>query len=184
MMFHGVYGDFRWLEASGHDLGDVLRICPEAVAEKNLVITLFDGGPLELTPRQLEQGWHPLDSVVHVPTVENPATLPTGSCDEWYVFPSAPTTQEFEVFVAYPWFTLGPASSIKAQPNTRWDLKKLQRIFWLEMETLEPETYMACNGRLIFVTRNAANFSKVLRGVSASLKPQGGDNFPTPQQAS
>lgn len=184
MMFHGVCGDFRWLEDSSHNITDVVRLCPEVVAEKNLVITLFDGGPMEPTPRQLKQGWRLLDSAVHVPAVEDPATLPTGSCDEWYVFSSAPAAQEFEVFVAYPWFTLGPASSIKAQPSTRWDLKKLQRIFWLEMETVAAESYLACSSRLIFVTRNTDYFSKVLRGLSASMKPPGGDKFPTPQQAS
>lgn len=184
MMFHGVNGEFRWLEATGQTLEDVLRICPEVVAGKNLVITLFDGGPLELTPRQTEQGWRLLDSVVHVPKVENPATLPTSSCDEWYIFPATPANQDFEVFVAYPWFTLGPTGAVKAQPNTRWDLKKLQRIFWQDMETMEPETYMACSNRLIFVTRNADNFSKVLRGVSAALKQAGGDGFSTPKQAS
>lgn len=174
MMFHGVHGEFRWLEASSHAIPDVVRICPEVVAQKNLVITLFDSGPLEPTPRQMEQGWRVLDSAVHVPTVEDPSTLPTGACDEWYVFASAPQERDFEVFIAYTWFTLGPASSSKVQAKTRWDLKRLQLIFWQEMETLQPESYLACGNRLIFVTRNAGYFSKVLRGLTSAAKAEAG----------
>jgi hypothetical protein len=187
MMFHGVHGDFRWLEASSHTLPDVVRVCPDAVAGKNLVITLFDSGPLEPTPLQIEQGWRVLDSAVYVPPVENPPTLPSGDCDEWYLFePPAkgdesasadrneptPESRDFEVFIAHKWFTLGPASSSKTQAKTRWDLKRLQHIFWQQMETLRPESYLACGHRLIFVTRNADYFSRVLRGLSSEAKAQ------------
>ncbi|MBZ5533211.1 MAG: hypothetical protein LAO20_17410 [Acidobacteriia bacterium] len=172
MMFHGVHGDFRWLEASSHTLPDVVRVCPDAFAGKNLVITLFDSGPLEPTPLQIEQGWRVLDSAVYVPAVENPATLPSGDCDEWYLFDSTPADLDFEVFIAYKWFTLGPASSSKTQAKTRWDLKRLQHIFWQQMATLRPESYLACGHRLIFVTRNADYFSRVLRGLSSEAKAQ------------
>lgn len=173
MMFHGVHGEFRWLEASSHGIRDVLQVCPEVVAKKSLVITLFDSGPLEPTPRQMEQGWRLLDSAVYVPAVEDPTTIPSGACDEWYIFTSAPKERDFEVFIAYPWFTLGPASSSKVQAKTRWDLKRLQLIFWQEIETLGAESYLACGSRLIFVTRNADYFSKVLRGLSSAGKAAG-----------
>lgn len=83
---------------------------------------------------------------------------------EFYIFPSAPPQLEFAVFADYDRFTLGPAIAGKVQANSRWDLRRVQRIFWQLLEEAAPESYLACGSRLIFVTRKAAYFSCVLKG--------------------
>ncbi len=48
-----------------------------------------------------------------------------------------------------------------------FDLKRIQRLFWQEIEQANPESYLARGNRLKFVTQNSANFNLVLRGLSS-----------------
>lgn len=173
-MFHGVHGEFRWLESAAHSIQDVLGLCPELVTNKGMVVTSFDSGPLVPSDDELRRGWRLKGSVLHIPSVEAVPRIPHEIFDEWYIFPSAPPQREFAVFVNYDWFTLGPAIVSSAQSNSRWDLKRMQRLFWQLLETAAPESYLACRKRLIFATRNGAYFSTALRGLAAVQKARTG----------
>jgi hypothetical protein len=169
-MFHGAHGEFRWVESARHSILDVLVHCPDAVDSKGLVITAFRGGPPLPSDEDLQRGWQLKGSVLYLPQTELPARLPVEDFREWYIFDSAPPQREFAVFANYDWFTLGPAIASKPQANSRWDLRRVQRIFWQLLETARPESYLACGSRLIFVTRNPEYFHCVLKGLSARPK--------------
>jgi len=63
---------------------------------------------------------------------------------------------------------LGPAAMGPSQANASWDFKRLQRVFWQEMEAAAPESYISSRQKLIFASRNPAYFSAVLRGLSGA----------------
>jgi len=46
-MFHGVQGEYRWLETAAHEIYDVLQVCPAVAANKNIVISSFDSDSLQ-----------------------------------------------------------------------------------------------------------------------------------------
>jgi hypothetical protein len=46
----------------------------------------------------------------------------------------------------------------------------MRRLFWQEMEQAYPESYLSRGSQLIFVTRNPAYFSAVLRGLSQMVR--------------
>jgi hypothetical protein len=169
-MFHGVHGEFRWLESGAHRIEGVLQKCPELVSNKGLVITAFTSGPPLPSDEDLQRGWKLKGSVLYVPAQEPSSEVPLEVFKELYIFEETPIEQEFAVFVNYDWFTIGPAIATNTQANSRWDLRRIQRIFWQMLETAWPESYLACGKRLIFVTRNPAYFSCVLRGLSAPHK--------------
>ena len=166
-MFHGFHGEYRWVESAAHGILDVLVHCPVAIDSKGLVITAFVGGPPLPSDEDAQRGWRLKGSVLYIPETESPGRIPSEAFREWYIFDSAPPEREFAVFANYDWFTLGPAIATKAQANSRWDLRRIQRIFWQLLESSSPESYLACGSRLIFVTRNPAYFSCVLKGLSA-----------------
>jgi hypothetical protein len=166
-MFHGVHGEYRWVESAAHSILDVLVHCPSAVDSKGLVITAFAGGPPLPSDEDAQRGWRLKGSVLYIPQSESPVRIPSDDFREWYIFDSAPPQREFAVFANYDWFTLGPAIASKPQANSRWDLRRVQRIFWQLLETAQPESYLACGSRLIFVTRNPDYFHCVLKGLSA-----------------
>lgn len=166
-MFHGVHGEYRWVESAAHSILDVLVHCPDAINNKGLVITAFAGGPSLPSDEEAQRGWRLKGSVLYIPETESPGQIPGEEFKEWYIFESTPCEREFAVFANYDWFTLGPAVASKPQANSRWDLRRIQRIFWQLLESSSPESYLSCGSRLIFVTRNPAYFSCVLKGLSA-----------------
>jgi hypothetical protein len=165
-MFHGVQGDYRWLETSAHGIYDVLHVCPAVVANKNIVITSFDSG-LQPTDEERQRGWRVYGRSIHIPVGENVSAIPFEIFDEWYIFSSDAPERDYKVFVNFEWFTLGPAQAVYSRSGTALDLKRMQRWFWQEIERVRPESYLACGKRLKFLTREPAHFNQVLRGLSS-----------------
>jgi hypothetical protein len=169
-MFHGVHGDYRWLETPAHEIYDVLQVCPAVAAKKNIVITSFGSGPLQPTAEEFQRGWRVNGRSVHIPVGENVSAIPFEIFDEWYIFSADSPQIDFKVFVKYDWFTLGPAQALYTRSGSAFDLKRMQRLFWQELEAMQPETYLARGNRLKFVTREPELFHRVLRGLSALAK--------------
>ncbi|HEV7675876.1 MAG TPA: hypothetical protein VGQ12_15195 [Candidatus Angelobacter sp.] len=166
-MFHGVNGEYRWLETAAHEVYDVLQVCPAVAASKNVVITSFDSYPLQPTSEEMQRGWRVSGRSVHIPVGDNIAGIPFEVFNEWYIFNSDSPEREYKVFVKYDWFTLGPAQALYSRNGNAFDLKRMQRWFWQELEQANPESYLGRGSRLKFVTKNAEHFNTVLRGLSS-----------------
>lgn len=166
-MFHGVHGDYRWLETAAHEIYDVLQVCPAVAANKNIVITAFDSGPLQPTQEEMQRGWQVHGRSVHIPVGDSVSAIPFEIFDEWYIFAAEAPQRDYRDFVKYDWFTLGPAQTLYTRSGNAFDLRRMQKWFWQEIELAAPEAYLACGNRLRFVTRNPENFSRVLRGLSS-----------------
>jgi hypothetical protein len=171
-MFHGAQGEYRWLETSAHEIYDVLQVCPDVATNKNLVITSFDSDPIQPTSDEMQRGWRVSGSSVHIPLGSSISSIPFEVFDEWYIFSGdAPAPEkDYKVFVKHDWLTLGPAQALYSRNGNAFDLKRMQRWFWQEMEQLQPESYLGRGSRLKFVTRNADHFNLVLRGLGSIAK--------------
>ena len=169
-MFHGAQGEYRWLETSAHEIYDVLQVCPAVAVNKNLVITSFDSEPLQPTSEEMQRGWRVSGSSVHIPLGDSISAIPFEIFDEWYIFPEDAPERDYKVFVKHDWFTLGPAQAVYTRNGNAFDLKRMQRWFWQEMEQVHPESYLGRGSRLKFVTRNADHFNLVLRGLGSLAK--------------
>jgi hypothetical protein len=169
-MFHGAQGEYRWLETSAHEIYDVLQLCPAVAANKNIVITSFDSEPLQPTSEEMQRGWRVSGRSVHIPLGDNISAIPFEVFDEWYIFSGEAPERDYKIFVKHDWFTLGPAQTLYTRNGNAFDLKRMQRWFWQEIEQLGPESYLARGNRLKFVTRNAEQFNLVLRGLGSLAK--------------
>jgi len=165
-MFHGVQGEYRWLETTAHEVYDVLQVCPAVVAGKNVVITSFDSYPLQPTSEEMQRGWRTAGRSLHIPVTNNISAIPFEVFNEWYIFASESPELDYKVFVQHDWFTLGPAQALYSRNGNAFDLKRMQRWFWQELEQTNPESYLGRGSRLKFVSRNADHFNTVLRGLS------------------
>lgn len=166
-MFHGVQGEYRWLETSAHQIYDVLHVCPAVAATKNIVITSCSAGPLQPTEEERQRGWRVNGRSIYIPVGDSVSAIPFEVFDEWYIFSATAPERDYKDFIRFDWFTLGPAQSLYSKSGTQFDLKRMQHWFWREMERVQPESYLAFGSRLKFVTRDAANFNQVLRGLSS-----------------
>lgn len=165
-MFHGFQGEFRWLESVSHGIDDVLRVCPEVVIGKSWAVTAFDKEKLAVGLDDNLQSWQVSGSALLIPPVADLSQAPQNVFSEWYTFSGAVPQHKFHTFTRHHWFSLGPAAMGPSQANTSWDFKRMQRLFWQEMEAAAPESYISSGQRLIFASRNPAYFSAVLRGLS------------------
>lgn len=165
-MFHGSHGPFRWVESPAHKTQDVLQLCPEAVLGKHLVIAAFDSSKITAVAKDSLRLWRVEGSALYVPPLADLLEVPYDVFNEWFIFTAVPGQRKLESFMASSWFSLGPCLSGNAARATQWEIKRTQRAFWQLMESANPESYLACGSRLIFVTRNDGYFTNVLRRIS------------------
>ncbi|HZE79445.1 MAG TPA: hypothetical protein VE604_01010, partial [Candidatus Polarisedimenticolia bacterium] len=100
----------------------------------------------------------------------NISAIPFEVFDEWYIFTADSPEREYKVFVKYDWFTLGPAQALYSRNGNAFDLKRMQRWFWQELEQANPESYLGRGSRLKFVSKNAEHFNTVLRGLTSMAR--------------
>ena len=167
-MFHGFQGEYRWLESVSHGMEDVLRVCPDVAIGKSWAVTAFDQEKLKAVADENLESWQVSGSALLIPPVENVSQVPYGIFHEWYAFPGAVPQRKLHTFIRHDWFTLGPAAANRFQARNVWDFKRMQRLFWQEMEAAAPESYVAAGQRLIFATRNPSYFTVVLRGLGGA----------------
>ena|ERR1700704_2529441 len=169
-MFHGVHGEYRWLETAAHEIYDVLQICPAVAASKNVVITSFGSHPLQPTSEEMDRGWRVSGNCIHIPVSDNISAIPFEVFEEWYIFSADAPERDYRVFIKHDWFTLGPAQALYTRNGNAFDLKRMQRWFWQELEQAGPEAYLGRGNRLKYVTRNPDQFNLVLRGLGSLAK--------------
>lgn len=151
MKFIGKRGDYFWIEWRDDFLSDLLSAFPQFVLGKYLVNTSFDSGSLTLAPEEIEQGWCKHNKLALSPPISDVACIPKDQYDEWYVFTSPTTFENYEVFVNYGGFSLENS-----------DFTEFQEKFWLQLERLSPESFLAEGGYLICVTRNESLYNQVV----------------------
>lgn len=172
-MFHGAQGQYQWLESPSHSLQDLLKVCPGLVIGRSLAITSFE--ERSLTERLEACDGRLVGPVVQIPAVTDVSALPLSGMSEWYGFAGEIPAPKLTSFVRHAWFTLGPAAVARVQPENRWDLQRTVRLFWQELQRLQPESYVARGQRLILATRNQSHFTAILRAFSAPTRPHAGD---------
>ncbi len=156
MLTVGSQGLYEWLVT---DKGfDLLQLCPEFVLGKYVVITSIDSGPLVPADEEIAAGWQSRGKIAYSPKIQNADQLPRAGWDEWYVFDNptdlgtshlaenifeAPQEQgHVSVFVNYGFVLYPPERSF------------LSTLFWQQLLRICPESYVADNDYLSFVSKN------------------------------
>jgi hypothetical protein len=169
MLTVGSEGLYEWLVSDRQF--DLLKICPEIVVGKYVAITSIDSSPLTPTDEESAAGWEIRGKIAYSPKIQNMKDLPRAGWDEWYIFDNptdlgtshlaenvfeVPQEQgHVSVFVNYC-FALHQA-----------DMKALATLFWQQMARIRPESYVADNDYLNFVTMNKTLFASVRNALEA-----------------
>lgn len=149
MKFTGKRGKYLWVEWRSDFLGDLLSTFPQLVLGKHLVNTSFDSGSLTLAPEEIEQGWRKHNELALSPPIADVSLIPKDHYDEWYVFASPTTFEDYEVFVNHGSFSLHDF------------LVEIQERFWRQLERLAPESFLAEGEHLICATKNESLFNQI-----------------------
>ena len=149
MKFTGKCGNYFWVEWQDDFLGDLLSAFPQLVLGKHLVNTSFDSGSLTLAPEEIEQGWRKHNKLALSPPIADISQIPKDHYDEWYVFASPTTFEDYKVFVNYGGFSLHDFPA------------EFQERFWQQLEHLAPESFLAEGEHLICVTKNESLYNQV-----------------------
>lgn len=166
----GSQGSYGWLVTD--DNFDLLQLCPEIVLGKYVAVTSIDSGQLIPTDKETATGWQSRAKIAYSPKIETAQDLPHGGWDEWYIFNSptdlgtshlaenifeVPQEQgHVSVLVNYG-FTLHPPERSK----------NLATLFWEQLARIRPESYVADNDYLTFVSMNKSLFASVRDAVKA-----------------
>ena len=169
MLTVGSQGLYEWLVTDENF--DLLQLCPQVVFGKYVAVTSIDSGPLVPTDKETAAGWQSRGKVAYSPKIQNAEELHLEGYDEWYVFDNltdlgtshlaenifdAPQEQGHVcVFVNYG-FALHPP-----------ERSSLSTLFWEQLLRIRPESYVADNDYLSFVSMNKALFASVRDAVKA-----------------
>jgi len=167
MLTVGSEGLYEWLVSDQQF--DLLQLCPEVVLRRYVAITSIDSGSLVPTEKQTRAGWQSRGKIAYSLRVQSVEEIPSAGWDEWYIFDKAvdlgashladsifEVPQEpghVSVFVNYG-FALHPP-----------ERAKLATLFWPQIARISPESYVADNDYLTFVSGNKALFASVLDAV-------------------
>jgi hypothetical protein len=173
MLMFGSQGIYDWLATDDPQV-DLLEICPEIVMGKYVAITSIDSGVLALNEAEKAAGWESRGNIAYSPKVQVVESLPRDGWDEWYIFEKPtdlgtshlgenvfelPVVQgELLVLVNYCFTLHRPEQDVFAE------------LFWRQMEWIRPESYIADNECLTFVSANKTLFAVVREGVSGLAK--------------
>lgn len=169
MLTVGSQSLYQWLVTDQEF--DLLQICPDVVLGKYIAITSFDSGPLVPTDEEKAAGWQSRGKIAYSPKVRNVTSLPRADYGEWYIF-DAPTDlgtshldeNLFEVPQEKGHLSIFVNYGFALHPPER---ASLATMFWPQMTRIGPESYVADNDYLTFVTLNKTLFSSVLDAVKA-----------------
>ena len=166
----GFRDPYYWLTSTEDYIATVLWTYPDIVVERFVAITAEDSGVLELTELQRATGWQSRAGIAYSPRIQSVSEIPhqgevPGSLlyNELYIFnvpcdlgkrsqgnlfeaAFAPAPGRTVVFVNQLAFNLS-----NPDPNVQC----LTDLFWLQLDLLQPESYIADGGDCVtFVSRN------------------------------
>jgi hypothetical protein len=166
----GSEGSYEWL-VTDEDF-DLLKLCPEIVVGKYVAVTSIDSGQLIPTDKETGAGWQSRAKIAYSPKIENAQELPHDGWDEWYIF-NTPTDlgtshlaeNIFEVPQEQGHLSVLVNYGFALYPPER--THQLADLFWPQMARIRPESYVADNDYLTFVSLNKALFARVRDAVKA-----------------
>ena len=178
-MHIGRMGHYDWLESVESDFSKILKLCPQVLIGKCVVISCFDSGPLHATPEEINQGWRQEGDLVIVPCVHSVKDLPHDLYDEWYVF-SADTSPDIADVFVNECLTLRSKESLVADAIAAMGVQadivgakyfasaseERQLQFWHQLDQIKPESYIGAGDQLIFVSHDANLFDDVRKALS------------------
>lgn len=170
MLAAGSHGEYEWLVTDENF--DLLQLCPEVVQGKYVAVTSIDSGELIPTEQETAAGWQRREKIAYSPKIRNQEELPRGGWDEWYIF-NAPTDlgishlaeNIFEVPLQEGHLSVLVNYCFALHPPER--AKGLADLFWPQLVRIRPESYVADNDYLTFVTMNKTFFARVHDVVNA-----------------
>ena len=167
-IFMGAHEKWSWIVVR-----EMIRDLPSLIAkyhaDQRLCITAFDSGPIKPSPEERGIGWALIGDVMVSPPLTPQLHIPSGEYDEWYVFKTLPTSIDIaERYVNYLGFNLADPHAMAASQDPTWDrtnydwLVPLQSRFWLDMERLNPTSYISSGDADVVVSRDTAFIRRVV----------------------
>ena len=172
MLTVGSEGIYDWLVTDQQF--DLLEVCPEVVLGQYVAITSIDSGALRLSDEELRAGWEAREKIAYSPKIEQASGLPSAGWDEWYIF-GRPTDLGISHLAENIFEVPQQPGHISVFVNFRLalhlpEMKVLNDMFWQQIARVRPESYVADNDYLNFVTMNKTLFASVhdaLKGVGS-----------------
>jgi hypothetical protein len=166
----GSHGKYKWL-ASRYELDDILRLCPAVVLGKYLAITSIDSSRLSPTAEEVLAGWENRQGIAYSPLVQSVEKLPRAGWDEWYVFrqPTDLGVSRLGSNIFDPPLQRGDVGDFVNYGLTLHLPERMGAIdpFWQQVDWIRPESYIADNDYLTFVSRDESLFAAVCEALSA-----------------
>jgi hypothetical protein len=173
MFMLGSHDPYEWLVTD--DDFDLLKLCPEIILGKYLAITAFDSGEFVPTKQEGANGWESRKRIAYSPKIKVVEDVPRDGWDEWYIFEN-PTDLGTSHLAENIFEVPHENGHVSVLVNYGFALYPPERagiaeLFWPQLARLGPESYVADNDFLTFVSMNKVLFASVHHAVKAFSTP-------------
>jgi hypothetical protein len=169
MLTVGSEGLYEWLVSDQQF--DLLQLCPEIVLGKYVAVTSIDSGFLVPNEKDRAAGWQSRGKIAYSIQIKSVEEIPSAGWDEWYIFdkPVDLGTSHlgeniFEVPQEQGHVSVLVNYGFALHPPER---SSLATLFWPQIARIGPESYVADNDYLTFVSVNKNLFAGVRDAVKA-----------------
>jgi len=171
MLSVGSEGHYKWLVTDQQF--DLLQLCPEVVIGKYVAITSIDSGALAPSDNEVATGWQTRGKIAYSPRIQNVEDVRYEGWDEWYIF-DRPTELGTSHLAENVFETPKEGGHVDVFVNYRLalhlpEMKDIATLLWQQIARVRPESYIAHNDYLNFVSVNEALFARV-RAAIETLK--------------
>ena len=149
-------------------LDSFVEDCRSLLIGRVVWISAFDGGPMRLSPGEVERGWSACAGLAVSPPVEASTALPYDNYDEWWIDVAHDPPLRGLTFVNDGGFRLAGLERMKREAHPTWDVRDVhdhiasqQQQFWTAFWASGAEMFVSCNGLFNFAARDSATVERV-----------------------
>ena len=157
--FSGTHDEWFWIDCR-FQIDELPQLVSDHHGGNRLAIATFDSGSITPTPEERALGWSVVDEAMVSPPLTPRVKIPREDYDEWYIFPELPERVSIlDRFVNHGGFTLADPTKLAASHNPPWHpsdcdwLVPLQMVFWENLTSINPITYVSSGDWNIVVTK-------------------------------
>ncbi len=170
----GIHGEYTWFKFPNVSLMYLLDKCPQIVVGKYLIYASIDNGPMILRKEEIDKGWSVKKGIGYSPVISSIEEVLDEGPYEFYVYENSQKIGSKGLPALYGGPDLGDPTKILENMDPTWckvsakeqagRTCELQGIFWMQIESVSPESYISDYNGLIVVTRDI-NLCKKLNSI-------------------
>ena len=177
----GKFNGYYWFESHQMNIINFIKLLPELLIGKYLIISHFDGGEFTPNAKELKAGFKKVNGITYTDKITEPilALNIYDNYDQWILMEERTEIKEISDFVNYSGFSLIDWDVEKQHLKNvddsnfikRFEIERkiLKEKFWKEIDNIKPINFISDGGKFIYVTNKHSEINQLIGTVANNV---------------